>query len=36
VFNGQGFQSKDVLDRNVGLASKRHLNDWEIDRVNKK
>lgn len=28
VFNGKGFQKKDIVDRNVGLASKRQLNDW--------
>lgn len=35
VFNGGGFQYKDVVHNNAILASKRHLNEWEAERVRK-
>jgi hypothetical protein len=35
VFNGGGFRSQDVTSHNNILASKRHLNEWEQERLRK-
>jgi hypothetical protein len=34
-FNGESFKYDDVMGKNVGLASKRNLTEWEEARLNK-
>lgn len=34
-FNGDSLRYDDVIGKNVGLASKRHLTEWEQARLNK-
>lgn len=35
AFNGGSFSKKDIVSNNVGLASKRHLTEWEQARHRK-